>query len=145
MNTFEILKASRQVRVGGEEISIRELSWMELKTLTEKLAGEAQRILGAMKGKEDASEGAVLLLNGEMFLSIIRDSEELSETLVLQTTGKDEAWLAALSCGEFMGVLDQALDLNLSIVSNSVKKIGGRLREIFAGKAAEPTSATSAK
>jgi hypothetical protein len=76
---------------------------------------------------------------------VVKNSQKLSETLLKNTTGKDQEWINKLSCGEFMGLLDQALDLNLSVVTDAVKKIGGRLRAVFGGKAAEPMTPTSPK
>lgn len=138
-DTFEILKATRSVKIGGEVIEIRELSWMELRTFTEQLAGELEQVGKVMGGGGDVK------LQAETAIALVKNSQALSETLLCNTTGKSAEWVNKLSCGEFMGLLDQSLDLQLSVVTDSVKKIGGRLRGVFGSKAAMPMTPISPK
>jgi hypothetical protein len=106
-DTFEILKGTRSVKIGGEVIEIRELSWMELRAFTEQLAGELDQIAKALGGGDGK-----ITLQASTAITMIRNSQVLSETLLKNTTGKDQEWINKLSCGEFMGLIDQALDLN---------------------------------
>jgi hypothetical protein len=137
-NVIEIIKASRTVRLGSDEVIIRELNWMELRDLVDKMVAEIDKM------KQAAKDGGPAL-TPQLALDMVRNSQELSEYVVLHTTGRDETWMQSLSLSEFMGTLDQALDLNLAVLMGSVKKIRGRLQEVFGGRAAEPMTPTSGK
>lgn len=133
-DTLEILQASRSLKLRGETITVRELSWMELKNLLAALAGQAEKFL---------DKESNLKFDAEKVIALVRDSQELSERVVRAATGLDQAWIDQLTCGEFMAVLDQALELNLLVLSDSAKKIGGRLRSVFGSQAAVPMTPTS--
>ncbi len=138
MDTIEILRARRTVNLATGPVAIQELSWIELKGLLNQIAGQLQGCIGA-----DGRFALDIARLGDL----IKNSQELSELLLNKTTGKNFEELGALSVGEFLGLVDAALDLNLAVLADGVKKVGGRLAVLTGGptapKTTPPSSASS--
>ncbi len=127
--TLEILRGTRTIKCGGTTLDIRELSWLDLKEFLAKLAEQTARFT------DDKGNLAFTL---DKIVSAIKDSQDLSEYLLQRTMSLDQDMLAALSVGEFLALVDASLDLNLSVITTQLKKIGGRLKGLVGAQAALP-------
>jgi hypothetical protein len=135
-NKLDVLNPVVELSIGGEKIEVRELAWPEaLKFLSMISEHAGQLITGEGKFVVDFTK----------LTRLVSSTEELSEFLMLKTTGRDEAWLATLSMRNALEVLDAALSVNLSAeMFASGKKIEGRLRSLFGAPAQISTSGSPA-
>ncbi len=89
----------------GARVTVRELNWKAAKRFLQMLAGRASGFV-----RVDAATGRTDI-DSEALLRII--TTDLGEELVAATTGQDAVWLEALSLGDFLRLLDRAVELNL--------------------------------
>lgn len=131
----EILNPKKELTIAGETITVRELSWMDALDFIKQLAG----YLGSLV---DAAGN--FRINIGTIADLVVTTNELALKLIAKTTGKDAAWIEALSLGDMLELIDIALALNLSdeILAKG-KKIAGRFQK-FASAGAPPRTAPPA-
>jgi hypothetical protein len=132
-----IIRDSENLEV---KINVRELTWPKALKFCLMLADKAAQF--AKEGRFD--------FKPENFPALIANASELSDFLILESTGRDHAWLEALPVSSAFAVLDAALAINLSPeVLGSAKKAAGRFAQAIGVDAAglvkkpSPQAATS--
>jgi hypothetical protein len=116
-------------------VQVRELAWPEAIQFLQLLSGHAGKMIG---------EDGKLKVDFSKISALVTSSQEVSEFLMLKSTGRDQAWLAQLSFRECLDVLDAALSINLSPeMFNAGKKIEGRLRSLFGSEPANSTTTSA--
>jgi len=121
-NETKILFPVEVLTLNGEAVEVSELKWPDAVAWLGQLGQGLAKYVG--------STGRLGIDLGEL-TALVMDSAELSESLVLKSTGKPKEWLASISCGQFLAVLDTALKLNLSDdLLDRAKKIGARLAKL---------------
>lgn len=146
-STIEILSPNREVQLkrgaGVITITVRELSWKEQRQMLARIESQLQQLLGAQKSADRADAAAGIV-------SLIKDSQELSELIVRQTCRAPSGaelpaeWVDELSLTEFFALLDVALELNVSTLAAGTKKTYGRITSFVGGSAAAPKTPTMA-
>jgi hypothetical protein len=116
-----ILAPDREVKIGDEKVTVRELKWSEgrafLKQMTNYLGG-----LFDEKGEVQVNAAGVAKL--------ITETEELIESLITKSTGKDAQFIGNLQLGQIMALLEVALELNLFALIEKGKAMAGRFRGV---------------
>jgi hypothetical protein len=129
----KVLNPQKDVKLHDGEVAVRELTWPALWQLLEKLSEHA--------GKFVTEEGK-FFINAEKISGLVMSSQDLSQRLILGTTGKDQEWLNKRPVGEVIDLLDASLEVNMSeSIMNRAKKIGSRLAGLFAAPPAKTPSA----
>jgi hypothetical protein len=137
----KILWPHETIQVRGERITVNELR-------AEKTF-EFLRLLADSLGKfvTVTSDGR---LKGDFTIAQLKDvtvgSAELAKFLILESTGRDEAWFKDLRASEFVTVLDKALEWNLHPeLLKKVEALGRHFKAALPGAtaAASPRSTTS--
>lgn len=137
-NTFEILNPNRTGPVPslGREVTVRELSWANQKSLLERLTGKLAAVMAA-------ADQMQVGINIETVTTLIQDSQDLCETLVLQTSTIKPDEIGKLSITEVFALVDMALELNMRALEDGAKKAFGRITN-FVGKSAAAAVPTPA-
>jgi hypothetical protein len=132
MSKLDILNPVVELTVRNEKLLVRELPWPDALQFLQLLSGHAGKMIG--------EDGRMKIDFGRLS-ALVTSSQEVSEFLMLKSTGRDQAWLAQLSFRECLDVLDAALSINLSPeMFNAGKKIEGRLRSLFGSEPATSTT-----
>lgn len=127
-----ILNPHIDVKLRDGTVTVHELKWPMLWQLLAKLSAQAGEFVTMEGGKASMS------LSVEKIGALVTGSGELTQQLILGTTGKDEAWLKERHVGEVLDLLDASLNVNLSeSIVGRVKKIGSRLQGLFAAQPAK--------
>jgi hypothetical protein len=131
----KILNPQLDVKLHDGEVAVRELTWPVLWQFLDKLSAHAGKLVG---------EDGKFIINAERIAGVVASSQDLSQRLILGTTGKDEEWLNKRPLGEVIQLLEASLEVNLSdSIIDRAKKIGSRLAGLFAGPPAKTISARS--
>lgn len=133
MNDLEILNPITELKLGTETVAIRELSWPDAMVFLSKLAKQA--------GQFTTTDGR-LEVTPEKLAEIVTSAQDLSEWLVLKSTGKDAEWLQQRSFSEGLDLLEAALSMNLRPdFFDKLKRIGSRFMGVL--KAPQPALTSS--
>ena len=135
---IDILKAVTEVKLGDQTVAIKELAWPDALALLNKLAGHA--------GKFITTDGKFVLTT-ENVVTIVTGSQDISEWLMTKATGKDAAWLNALTFDQALTVLDAAISVNVRPdFFAKAGRIGQRIKTVFGlDKSKNPPTPASAK
>jgi hypothetical protein len=131
MNDLEILNPITELKLAdGTPVTIRELSWPDALVFISKLAKQA--------GSFTSSDGR-LEVSPEKLSEIVISAQDLSEWLVLKSTGKDDAWLKERTFSEGLDLVEAAVSMNLRPdFFAKLKRIGSRFTGVL--KASPPQS-----
>jgi hypothetical protein len=113
-----------KIALAGETIELRELPWSDAKRLFSSLA-----LLNRSEPEPEALK----------VLALLSAAPELCSWLVLKSTGKDEAWLAARSPSEVLDLALAAAELHVQLLRGAVSKLAPLLQEAFTKIAAGQT------
>ncbi|MES2692666.1 MAG: hypothetical protein V4773_04275 [Verrucomicrobiota bacterium] len=131
MSTPNVLRPQITVTLQSGDVTVRDLPWQDALEFLRKLSGHAKELLASSTsdGRVDISTLLPRLTD------LVTNVQELSQFLLLSSTGKDEAWLKGLGTIEAMAVLDAALEVNLSDgLLELGKKVAGRLARVMPAK-----------
>ena len=95
--------------INGQPVEVRELRATDALALLRNLASYAGQLSDA-DGKISLDAASLM----KKLTAIITNTEELTNFLVLKTTGQKEQWLGEISATEYVEVLAKAIELNLS-------------------------------
>jgi len=113
-----------KVKIGSDEIEIRELSWPDALHLYHALLAQTKSFI---------DEEGKFAIDPQKVVGAITENIELGEWLVMKSAGKNEDWLKERSLSEFLDLASEAAVLNIGIIVTRLKNAGSRLREIVAG------------
>jgi hypothetical protein len=133
-NDPEIMFPDRQIKIGEDTVTVRELKWKQ------QLDFFAQ--LGAFLKKVQDEKGEVRLDIG-IITDLIKGTTELVDALLAGAIDKDAAWLEQRRTSEVLAIIEEALELNLQVLKESGKRLAGRLKESGVGRTATPAAARS--
>lgn len=102
-NEIEILTARANVSIGNETITINELAWPDAIEFLKKLSDSAGKFV----------QNGNLIFSIDRLTEIVTSTTDLSEWLILKTTGKDHEWLKQRTFGEVLDLIDAALSRNV--------------------------------
>lgn len=135
--TLEILSPNRQVKLrNGAEVTVRELSWREQKQVMDRILAQIGKVRSGI-------DGGKLSLSLDLVTEAVKESTELSEFLIEKTTAMGGEKIGELALTEFFAVLEQAVDLNISIYMEGTKKTFGRITSFAGVNAARSTPTTA--
>lgn len=135
----DVLNAVRLVKVRGEQVEVRELTWKDYVRAVKQMTGT---ILGLIGDGGKISMDAIVL-NREKLTEAIGAQEDLVAWVLAKSTSRDQAWVDSLSAREVLPLLDAVIELNLSPeVIEQGKKLAGQMGEAFGLKKASVAPAT---
>ncbi|HXG46254.1 MAG TPA: hypothetical protein VNO52_01420 [Methylomirabilota bacterium] len=118
-----LLNPTRTIAVNGQEVEIRELRAIDALAFAKLLAEQLSRIAGA---------GQQLVIDLGKLVELVAASEQLSNFLVLKSTGRPAAWLAEITLADYLDVLEAAIELNLrEDLQKKFVALGGRVARIL--------------
>jgi len=139
MNTPSIFNPDKTVELSnGDKITVKLLKWKMALAFFAKLRERFKDLL---------DEKGNLALDASKILDAISTNIELLEWLVLESTGKDAAWLEQIDLGDMTKVAFKAVEINLGVVASEIKNVRSRLTTLAAGEVTpklNPTSPASA-
>lgn len=128
---MNVLEPTERLEIGGEEVTVRELTWPQATRFLEDLSADITQLLS--KGQFTVSQENVELL--------LRGSTKTMGRLVLLSTGKDLAWLEARRMSEVAQVFEVALRLTLNdTLLSAGKNAAERLGAAFGKNGLTPRS-----
>lgn len=116
---------------GDQTVEVRELSWVNALAFYNKLRNQAKALL---------NEKGDLVLDSAKMLDVVGENVELAAWLVEKSTGKDAAWIEQRSLSEMLDIISAALELNLTVITEKIKNVKGRLAELAKPAVPAPTS-----
>lgn len=123
MSEISILNPVRTVTVQGQTVEVRELRALDVLQFFKLLSGHARKL---------ANEQGNITLSLDRLAELVTGTEELSQFLILKSTGRDDAWFKSVAFGESLDLLDAALELNLSEeLLKKVQRLGERVKAVF--------------
>jgi len=137
MKDSEILNPIREIKVGEKTVAVREMCWGDMLEFFRKISAHAGKLFtvdGAGKVKTD------LTLEG--LTGMITGVEELTNFLIVKSTGETAESFGGLPMGTAAEILDAALDLNTTAIKK-VLALGRHFKGVGAGAAitlARPTT-----
>jgi hypothetical protein len=132
----DVLNPVIPVKVRGETVDVRELTWKDYLRAVKDLTGTILKLMG--------EGGTTLVLNREKILEAITAQEDLVGWVIEKSTGKDQAFINSLSARELLPLLIAVVDLNLSEeVIGPGKELAGRMGAALGLKTASPESLTT--
>ena len=141
-STLEILSPNRTVSlIGQRTVVVRELNFLNLKKLLALIASKLNSVSSLM-----GAGGGAQSISLERVTQLITDSEELVEEVLVWTTDLDRDQIGDLQTSELFGILDVALDLNITALGTGTKKAFGRITSFAVKRPTSPaiSSATPA-
>ena len=135
-STIEILSPNRTVKLkrGGDttEVTVRELSWLDQRQLLEKIQQQLTVFLAARQSGDETALASTIL-------QLVLQSEDLVVEVLSDTTALTPEQVSQLSISETMGLLDVALDLNVTALMSGAKNVFGRIGKFRTNAAAGMT------
>lgn len=102
-----ILNTTRDVALrDGSTVAVRELRALDALEFVKRLSG----YFGSIQRSADDGTGRIRI----EVAALITGATEVSEFLVLKSTGKDRAWLEELGAEDLLDVLHAAIDANVT-------------------------------
>lgn len=120
----EILNPVLTVKVRGENIEVRELTWKDYIRAIKELSGSLLKLV--------SDEGNAISLTKENVLEALSSQEDLVQWVTEKSTGKQADWVSGLGGKEMIAILAAIVELNLSdelVVSG--KELAGRMGKVF--------------
>lgn len=120
----EILNPVVLVRVRGESVEVKELTWKDHVRAVKELTGTLLKLL--------SGDGKTLTLTKEVILEAIVAQETLVQWIIEKSTGRDAQWVSGLGGKDFLALLKAVVDLNLSDeYIKQGKELAGQMGDIF--------------
>jgi hypothetical protein len=108
MEHADILDPRKRVRIKGEELEIRGLTWKDHIRAVKELTATIMELLAQNK------DGNATQLDAETIVSAITKQESLATWMITRSTGKDGAWVDSLRAAEALTILNAIVELNLT-------------------------------
>lgn len=105
---LELLDPVRTVDIGGEQVQVRELRWLDTLQFLQKLAAGIEQVVGTQAIGADGS----VHLNADRLRDAVLSGGELANTLLAKSTGLPQARLEALSASQALTLLSAAVQIN---------------------------------
>ena len=122
---LELLDPVRTVDIGGEQVQVRELRWLDTLQFLQKLAAGIEQVVGT---QAIAADGSVRL-NADRLRDAVLSGGELANTLLAKSTGLPQARLDALSASQALSLLQAAIEINFrEELLGKLKGVGGALQ-----------------
>lgn len=119
----------------GELVEVRELTWKNCLTAIKKLTDTVLELLG----KQQGGSSIALTLDKEKLVSAITSQEELVTWALMKSTGRDQAWVDALSARDCLALVKAMVDQNLSDeVLAAGKGLADRMGAVFGRSSKSP-------
>ena len=119
---LELLDPVRTVDIGGEQVQVRELRWLDALQFLQKLAGGIEQVAGTQAIGLDGT----VRLNADKLREAVLSGGELANTLLAKSTGLPQARLDALSASQALSLLQAAIEINFR------EELRGKLRGVGA-------------
>jgi len=119
---LELLDPVRTVDIGGEQVQVRELRWLDALQFLQKLAGGIEQVVGTQAIGADGT----VRLNADKLREAVLSGGELANTLLAKATGLPQARLDALSASQALSLLQAAIEINFR------EELLGKLRGVGA-------------
>lgn len=118
-----VFRPTTEVRLGQESVAVRELAWPDAFEFLGRLSRHAGQLLDA-QGK--------LTFTFDKLADLVSQTQELSEFLLLKSTGRDQTWLRGLPFSQGLELLAVALEVNLTedLLKNGVR-LGEQFKRLF--------------
>ena len=127
---LELLDPVRTVDIGGEQVQVRELRWLDTLQFLQKLAAGIEQVVGTQAIGADGS----VQLNAERLRDAVLSGGELANTLLAKSTGLPQARLEALSASQALTLLSAAVQINFrEELLGKLKAVGGVLQGAVSG------------
>ena len=127
---LELLDPVRTVDIGGEQVQVRELRWLDTLQFLQKLAAGIEQVVGTQAIGADRS----VHLNAERLRDAVLSGGELANTLLGKATGLPQARLEALSASQALTLLSAAVQINFrEELLGKLKAVGGVLQGAVSG------------
>ncbi len=122
---LELLDPVRTVDIGGEQVQVRELRWLDTLQFLQKLAAGIEQVVGTQAIGADGS----VHLNAERLRDAVLSGGELANTLLAKSTGLPQARLEALSASQALTLLSAAVQINFrEELLGKLRGVGGALQ-----------------
>ena len=122
---LELLDPVRTVDIGGEQVQVRELRWLDALQFLQKLAGGIEQVVGTQAIGPDGT----VRLNADKLREAVLSGGELANTLLAKATGLPQARLDALSASQALSLLQAAIEINFrEELLGKLKAVGGVLQ-----------------
>ncbi len=134
-NELELLDPVRTVDIGGEQVQVRELRWLDALQFLQKLAGGIEQVVGTQAIGPDGT----VRLNADKLREAVLSGGELANTLLAKATGLPQARLDALSASQALSLLQAAIEINFR------EELLGKLRGVGAALQGTLTATLTAR
>lgn len=139
----DIINPIATVRIRGESVEIRELTWKDHLRLIKELTSTVVDLLQKAQGS-----GTEFSLKADEIVGALVKQEDLAAWVMSRSTGRPKEWIDELSAGAAMEILLAAAKLNLTPeVLTTGKALAEHMRGVFGLKSLslEPSTALSSK
>lgn len=136
-NAPDILRPDIQLKLHDGPVTVHELPWLDAKEFLKRLSTHFSTLTNAyIQGKSDVSIEQLTDIS-----TLIGNTTELADFLILKSTGKDQAWLDSRTLTEAAALLQASLETTLNDgLLDLLKKTAGRLAKT--GVATPPKTTT---
>lgn len=141
----DIINPIATVRIRGESVEVRELTWKDHLRLIKELTAT---VLELLQKAQTGGGGTEFSLKADEIVEALVKQEDLAAWVMARSTGKPKEWIDELSAGAAMDILLAAAKLNLTPeVLASGKALAEHMRGVFGLKSLslEPSTALSSK
>lgn len=120
----EILNPVITVKVRGEQIEVRELTWKDYIRAIKELSGSLLKLV--------SDGGNAVSLTKENVLEALSSQEDLVQWVTEKSTGREAEWVKGLGGKDMVFILAAIVELNLSdeLVASG-KDLAGRMGKVF--------------
>ena len=125
INELELLDPVRTVDIGGEQVQVRELRWLDTLQFLQKLAAGIDQVVGSQAVGADGT----VRLNADRLREAVLSGGELANTLLTKATSLPQARLESLSASQALALLDAAVRINFrEELLGKLRGVGGALQ-----------------
>ena len=122
---LELLDPVRTVDIGGEQVQVRELRWLDTLQFLQKLAAGIEQVVGSQAIGADGS----VRLNADRLRDAVLSGGELANTLLAKSSGLPQSRLETLSASQALTLLGAAVEINFrEDLLGKLKGVGGALQ-----------------
>jgi len=129
-----ILTPQKTVRIGGVEITVRDLPWPVMKHFMEKLSAHLKATGAGVMDSSFFDQLPTITASASDLAEYL-----VSETCVVKETKVEGAWLQQRTATEFLTLLDAALEV---VFNEEFVKLGKSVAERVQGAFSVPTATT---
>lgn len=120
----DILNPVVPVKIRGELVEVRELTWKDYLRAVKESAGALMKLI--------TPDGKAVQFNKDTIIEVLTSQEDVAGWVLEKSTGKDAKFIAGLSAREIIPLLQAVVDLNLSEeVVGPGKILAGRMVDLL--------------